>query len=40
MANVPLPSQREPVIDVKTGRMTPNWYRYFEQINALINAGL
>jgi hypothetical protein len=37
-----MPSQSIPVIDLKTGQMTPEWYAYFvsqvpEQMSALIN---
>lgn len=28
----PLPSPSEPVIDVRTGRMTQNWYIWFKRL--------
>ena len=27
---LPLPDPEVPMIDVKTGKMTPEWYRYFK----------
>lgn len=40
MANLALPSDREPIIDPKTGRISPNWYQFFRQLVKTINEGL
>lgn len=40
MANLTLPSEQEPVIDPKTGKITPRWYQFLRALVNVINAGL
>ena len=40
MADLPIPSNKQPVIDPKTGRMTQDWYLFFKRLQELVNAGL
>lgn len=38
MSDLKLPDPSEPLVDVKTGRMSANWYRFFAILIARINA--
>lgn len=40
MANLTLPSDQEPIVDPKTGRINPSWYRFLRKLVDIINAGL
>lgn len=39
MAKLVVPSDRVPVVDVKTGIINPVWLKYLQDLTARINAG-
>ena len=40
MAQLALPSDKQPVVDPKTGRINQDWYNFFKQLQQVVNAGL
>lgn len=39
MANLPaIPAAQVPIIDPKTGQITPAWYQYLKQLDAIVRA--
>ena len=40
MAQLSLPSDKQPIVDPKTGKINPDWYNFLKQLQQLVNAGL
>lgn len=38
MADLPIPSPQQPVIDPRTGLMNPVWFRYFQDLDRRLAA--
>jgi hypothetical protein len=40
MANLVVPSIQEPVVDLRTGKINPNWHKFLLELVRVVNAGL
>jgi len=40
MANLTIPDISQPIVDLKTGRVDPEWYRKLRELIDTINEGL
>lgn len=38
MADLPIPSPQQPLIDPETGKMNPVWFRYFKDLERRLAA--